>query len=61
MVLNQLKLPTIIRNLLYKFYKTTFCCTLFLEHEKCSNEYYKANKCDNMAYKTSIYFFYFAP
>jgi hypothetical protein len=38
--------------LLYEFYKTPFCRTRIL-----------ANKCDKMAYKTSIiqYFFYFAP
>jgi hypothetical protein len=45
-------------NLLYEFYKTRF-----LEHEERSDECYKANKFDKMAYKTSIiqYFFYFAP
>jgi hypothetical protein len=49
-------------NLLYEFYKTPFCRTRFLEHEERSDECYKANKCDKMAYKTSIiqYFFYFA-
>jgi hypothetical protein len=52
-----------IVNLLYEFYKTPFCRTRFLEHEERSDECYKANKCDKMAYKTSIiqYFFYFAP
>jgi hypothetical protein len=35
----------------------------FLEHDERSEEYYKANKCDKMAYKTSViqYFFYFSP
>jgi hypothetical protein len=49
-------------NLLYEFYKTPFCRTRFLEHEERNDECYKANKCDKMAYKTSIiqYFFYFA-
>jgi hypothetical protein len=50
-------------NLLYEFYKTPFCRTRFLEHEERSDECYKSNKCDKMAFKTSIiqYFFYFAP
>jgi hypothetical protein len=50
-------------NLLYEFYKTPFCRTRFLEHEERSDECYKENKCDKMAYKTSIiqYSFYFAP
>jgi hypothetical protein len=35
----------------------------FLEHDERNEECYKANKCDKMAYKTSViqYFFYFAP
>jgi hypothetical protein len=35
----------------------------FLEHDECSEECYKANKCDKMAYETRViqYFFYFAP
>jgi hypothetical protein len=49
--------------LLYEFYKTLFCRTRFLEHEELSDKCYKENKCDKIAYKTSIiqYFFYFAP
>jgi hypothetical protein len=39
-------------NLLYEFYKTPFCRTRFLEHEERSDECYKENKCDKMAYKT---------
>jgi hypothetical protein len=33
----------------------------FLEHDRRSEECYKANKCDKMAYKTSVIqdFFYF--
>jgi hypothetical protein len=50
-------------NLLYEFYKTPFCRMRFLEHEERSDECYKPNKCDKMAYKTSIirYFFLFCP
>jgi hypothetical protein len=50
-------------HVLYEFYKTPFCRTRFLEHDERSEEYYKANNCDKMAYKTSViqYFFYFAP
>jgi hypothetical protein len=35
----------------------------FLEHDERSEECYKANKCEKMAYKTSViqYFFYFVP
>jgi hypothetical protein len=53
----------ILRYLLYEFYETPFCRTCFLEHEERSDECFEANKCDKMAYKTSIiqYFFYFAP
>jgi hypothetical protein len=55
--------PEHISYLVYEFYKTPFCSTRFLEHEERSDECYKANKCNKMAYKTSIiqYFFYFAP
>jgi hypothetical protein len=45
--------------LLYEFYKTPFCRTRFLEHEECSDECSKANKCDKMAYKTSIIQYFF--
>jgi hypothetical protein len=38
-------------NLLYEFYKTRFCRTRFLEHEERSEECYKANECNKMAYK----------
>jgi hypothetical protein len=31
-----------------------FCRTRFLEHEERSDECYKANKCDKMAYRTCI-------
>jgi hypothetical protein len=55
MVLNQLKLPRITSNLLDEFYNTSFCRTRSLEHEERSDERYKANKCDKMAYKTSRY------
>jgi hypothetical protein len=44
--------------LLYEFYKAPFCRTRFLEHEECSDECYKANKCDKIAYKTSIIQFF---
>jgi hypothetical protein len=36
---------------MYEFYKTSFCRTHFLEHEERSDECYKGNKCDKMAYK----------
>jgi hypothetical protein len=47
-------------NKYYTSYKTTFCRTRFLEHEERSEECYKANKCERMAYKTSViqYFLY---
>jgi hypothetical protein len=48
----------------YKSFKRHhFVARDFLEHEERSDECYKANKCDKMAYKTSIiqYLFYFAP
>jgi hypothetical protein len=50
-------------NLLYEFYKAPFCGTRFLEHEERSEECYKVNKCDKIAYKTSViqYFFLFCP
>jgi hypothetical protein len=53
----------ILRCVVVVFYKTPFCCTRFLEHEERSDECYKANKCDKMAYKTSIIqlFFLFYP
>jgi hypothetical protein len=49
-------------NLLFIFYKTILSHE-FLEHNERNEECYKANKCDKMAYKTSViqYFFYFAP
>jgi hypothetical protein len=50
-------------NLLHEFYKTPFCGRRFLEHDERSEECYKANKCDKMAYKTSViqFFFLFCP
>jgi hypothetical protein len=44
----------------HEFYKAPFCCTRFLEHDEHSEECYKANKFDKIAYETSViqYFFY---
>jgi hypothetical protein len=49
-----------ISNLLYEFCKTLFCGTRFLDHEERSEECYKANKCDKIAYKTNVIQYFFA-
>jgi hypothetical protein len=45
------------------FVRHHFVARVFLEHDERSEECYKANKCDKMAYKTSIiqFFFNFVP
>jgi hypothetical protein len=42
------------------FIRYNFIARVFLEHEERSEECYKANKCDKMAYVTIViqYFFY---